>query len=80
MKLASEENIEWDEEQFASSRPLIFKQLKALMARDLYDSSAFFRIINEENDIFMEGLKIISDDNRYQGLLKGVGGNVGQNK
>ncbi len=79
-KLASEEKIEWDEEQFASSRPLIFAQLKALMARDLYDSSAFFRIINKENDIFMEGLEIISDDSRYQGLLEGTGSNIGQNR
>ncbi len=79
-KLATDEKIEWNDEQFATSRPLIFVQLKALIARDLYDSSAFFRIINEENDIFMEGLKIISDDNRYQGLLEGVGSNVGQNK
>lgn len=78
-KLASEEKIEWNEAQFTSSRPLIFEQLKALIARDLYDSSAFFRIINEESDIFKEGLKIISDDNRYEGLLKGEGSNVGQN-
>ena len=68
-KLAADDKIEWNEEQFASSRPLIFVQLKALIARDLYDSSAFFRIINEENDIFMEGLKIIRDDERYNDLL-----------
>jgi len=47
-----------------------------LIARDLYDSSAFYRIINEENDIFSEGLQIISDDLRYEGLLKGLGSNV----
>lgn len=73
-RLATDEKIEWNEEQFATSRPLIFVQLKALIARDLYDSSAFFRIINEENDIFMEGLKVISDNERYNSLLKGVAG------
>lgn len=46
-------------------------QLKALIARDLYDSSAFFRIINEEDDIYLEGLKIILDDEKYNSLLKG---------
>ncbi|MFA7494091.1 MAG: S41 family peptidase [Proteiniphilum sp.] len=80
MRVAADEKIEWNDDQFATSRPLIFAQIKALMARDLYDSSAFFRIINEENDIFMEGLKIISDDKRYQELLQGIGSNVGQNK
>lgn len=75
--MGTEEKIEWDEEEFERSRPLLFLQLKALIARDLYDSSAFYRIINDENDIFQEGLRIITDDDRYEGLLKGVGSNVG---
>lgn len=75
--LAAEEKIEWDDEEFGLSRPLIALQLKALIARDLYDSSAFYRIINEENDIFQEGLRIITDDSRYEGLLMGIGSNVG---
>src|SRR5690554_3691679 len=75
--LATEEKIVWNEEEFNRSRSLIFLQLKALMARDLYDSSAFYRIINQENDIFQEGLSIISSESRYQGLLEGVGSNVG---
>jgi len=50
------------------------------MARDLYDTSAFFRIINEENEIFREGLKIISDRKRYSDLLRGIGSNIAQQK
>ncbi len=78
--LAAEEKIEWNEQEFERSRPLIALQLKALIARDLYESSAFYRIINEENDIFQEGLRIITDDSRYEGLLKGIGSNVGSTK
>ncbi|HHU25560.1 MAG TPA: S41 family peptidase [Bacteroidales bacterium] len=78
--LAAEEKIEWNEQEFERSRPLIALQLKALIARDLYESSAFYRIINEENDIFQEGLRIITDDSRYEGLLMGVGSNVGNAK
>lgn len=68
-QLAADDKIEWNEEQFNTSRPLIFVQLKALIARDLFDSSAFYHIINQESDIFMEGLKIIRDDARYNNLL-----------
>lgn len=67
--LAADEKIEWNEEQFASSRTLMFVQLKALIARDLYDSSAFFHIYNDENNVFKDGLKIIVDDKRYNSLL-----------
>ena len=75
---AETEGVKWDEEEYAQSRALILLQLKALIARDLFDSSAYFRVINEENDIFMEGLRIISDEERYEGLLKGVGSNYAQ--
>ncbi len=74
--LAKTEDIEWNDEQFSKSKPLIFSQLKALIAQDLFDSAAFYRIINEENDIFREGLKIISDPARYNDLLRGVGSNI----
>jgi len=77
--VAAAEQVEWNEEEYSRSQPLILAQLKALMASDLYGSSAFYRIINEENEIFMEGLRIISDDLRYEGLLKGLGSNVAQN-
>ncbi len=39
--IAKEENVEWNDDEFTTSRPLIFVQFKALMARDLFDSSAF---------------------------------------
>lgn len=74
------DGVEWDEAQYVQSRTLILLQLKALMARDLYDSSAFFRIINQENEIFREGLRIISDEQRYEGLLKGIGSNFAQHQ
>ena len=79
-QIAAEESVEWDEEQFATSRELILLQLKALMARDLYDASAFFRIINQENEIFREGVKILTDPHRYNDLLRGIGSNFAQHK
>jgi carboxyl-terminal processing protease len=79
-QIAADESVEWDEEQFATSRELILLQLKALMARDLYDASAFFRIINQENEIFREGVKILTDPHRYNDLLRGIGSNFAQHK
>ncbi len=76
--IAEEVEIKWDDEEFEQSRHLISVQLTALIARDLYDSSAFYHIINDENDIYREGLKIITDSERYDSLLEGVGSNVGQ--
>lgn len=70
LQKAKEEKVEIKEEEFNESKKLIALQLKAYIAQDLYDRSAFSRIINDENAIFQEGLRIISDDALYNKLLK----------
>lgn len=70
-EMAKEEKIEWKDEEFEKSKHFMSVQLKALMARDLYDSSAFYVIMNDENEIFREGLRIISNPKIYTELLSG---------
>lgn len=70
-KMAKEEKMEWDDKQFQKSEQFLKIQLKALIARDLFDSSAYFVVINDENDLFREGLRIISNPGVYNELLNG---------
>lgn len=72
LDMAGEEKIEFNEEQFDKSKELISLQLKALIARDLFDMSEYFQIINDENDSYQEALKIINDNERYHKILKGL--------
>lgn len=65
-----DENIEFNEEEYERSKNIINKQIKALMARDLYDMSAYFKIMNDENEIFMKALEIINDNKQYNLLLQ----------
>lgn len=74
-EMASEEKIEWNEESYMGSAEIIEAQLKALIGRDLYDPSAYYIIINDINDIFKEGLNIISNPDVYDSLLHGQGAN-----
>ncbi len=71
-EMAKADKVEWKEDEFEKAKPLIFTQIKALIARDLYDSSAYFVIINDENDIFREGLRIINTPSTYNRLLNGI--------
>jgi carboxyl-terminal processing protease len=73
LNMASEEKIESNDEQFNKSKELISLQLKALIARDLFDISEYFQIINDKNDSYLEALKIINDDERYHKILAGEG-------
>lgn len=70
-KMAETEKITFDENQFEKSKELIALQIKALMARDLYDASSFYKVINKENDIFAKGLELMEDPKIYEQLLKG---------
>lgn len=48
-----------DEEDRRQSLPMIKMQLKALIARDLWDMTEYFQISNEENDIVRKAIDIL---------------------
>ena len=64
------EKVKYNEEQYQKSRALIALQVKALIARDLFDTTAYFRIINPENASFSKAMAIIHDDAEYNRLLQ----------
>lgn len=68
-EMAQEEGIEWNDDLFSKSEKIMTVQLKALMARDLYSPAAYYIIINDENDIFKEGMRIIESPELYNDLL-----------
>ena len=70
--LADEDKIEFNEEQFNKSKEYISLQIKALIARDLFDMSEYFQIINDKNDSYQKALKIINNDEQYHKILKGT--------
>lgn len=48
-----------DDEELARTLPMLRLQLKALVARDLWDMSEYFAIINERSDIVRKGLEVV---------------------
>lgn len=58
--LAEKEGVKPKPEGLKRSRPTIENVVKAIVARDVYgDDDLFFRILNENNDIYLEALKLI---------------------
>ena len=68
-RLAADEKITFDAAQYTRSKPLIALQLKALIARDLYDMTQYFQVINDDNPSYREALRIINDKEAYDRLL-----------
>ncbi|MGV8094807.1 MAG: S41 family peptidase [Mangrovibacterium sp.] len=67
---ADREKIEKDKASIDFARPLILKQVKALLARDLYGMDYYYRIINQDEAGIREALKVLKKEpGEYQQLL-----------
>lgn len=66
---ATEEKIEYKEDEYLRSKELIKTQLKFLMARDLYNTTTYVKILNEDNEVYKAEVNIIGDDKLYNSLL-----------
>ena len=51
-----------DDAELQKTLPYLKAQLKALVARDLFDMSEYFQIINEESDIVKAAIRCLSSD------------------
>ena len=64
---AESKNLPRDEAALEVSLPLMRIQIKALIARTLFDSSAYVQIINEWNDpTYQKALEVITNWSKYQ--------------
>jgi carboxyl-terminal processing protease len=59
-----------DRKQFEKSKSLIQLQIKALIARDMWNTNEYFQVFNSENDALKKGLEIIENTGLYNKLLE----------
>ncbi|MDE6206216.1 MAG: S41 family peptidase [Muribaculaceae bacterium] len=66
---ATDAGIEYNEEQYQRSLPLMTAIIKGLIARDLYENASYFRHIAPLNKDYLEALRVIHDPSRYNRIL-----------
>jgi len=69
IKKGEDAGVKYVEEQFRKSEGEILQVLKALLANNIWQTNEYFRIINENDKVIAEALKVISDKNRYNKIL-----------
>lgn len=69
-ELSDREKIAFDEAQYQHSLPLIKTQLKALVARDLWDMNEYYRVMNTTNHSVLQALRVL-DEGVYERILQG---------
>ena len=59
-----------DDDEYKNSLPMIRRQMKALLARDLWDMSEFYQIYNEDDETVMKAIELIKERNTDALLMK----------
>lgn len=63
------EGVKFDEEQFNKSREEILLVLKGIIATNMWQTNEYFRVINQNDKVIAEALKIIEDRKTYNTML-----------
>ncbi len=64
-----EAGVEYNEEEYTSSKALLNNQLKALIARDIWDMDEYYLIINRQNASVNKALQLLGEKD-FEGLMK----------
>lgn len=71
VQLGVADSVKLDSAQLERSRPMIEIIVKGIIARDLFDTSAYFRVVNPQlSPVYREALGLINDERRYNRLLR----------
>ncbi len=58
---AAKDSIEYDEKEFAVSHDFLFLQMKALVARDLFDMSEYYQVLNTRDKSFLKAVEVLEN-------------------
>ncbi|OFX42163.1 MAG: peptidase S41 [Bacteroidetes bacterium GWA2_30_7] len=66
---AEKEKLPMNKEEYNKSKEDIRTQLKALLARDLWDSSEFYEIMNIKNEAYLKAVELMKNTSDYNKML-----------
>ena len=66
---AEKEKIKYDDGQFNRTKRLIKLQLKALVARDLWNINEYYQVMDSENESLQKALEILNTPGAYDKIL-----------
>jgi carboxyl-terminal processing protease len=69
IKMGEDADVRYDDKQFTVSKNEIMKILKALVANNIWQTTEYFRIINEGDIVIEKAMKVLADKNTYNKIL-----------
>ncbi len=72
VKFASDEELEYNEEQWETSRMMVALLFKSYLARDLWGMDYFYEVFNPTNEVFNKAVEILENPAMHQAKLAKV--------
>ena len=69
-KVGEENKVEWNEEEFVRSEKFIRLQVKALIARNVYEMQQYYEVMLAEDNGVQKAIEILSNEKEYKRILK----------
>ena len=69
IKAGEKEGIKRDDESLKVSGVIISRQIRALVARELYDSSSYYQVMIEDDKEVGKALEVLSDQKGFNHYL-----------
>lgn len=66
---ATKEGVEYNEANFKESESLLKSYIKAIIGRDLFEQGTYYMVMNPENNVYQEALRVITNEKEYNRLL-----------
>lgn len=63
---AKDAKVEYTDSAFQEALPMMMRQMKALVARDLWDMSEYYELMNPVSEIYKKGIEAIKDDELFK--------------
>jgi carboxyl-terminal processing protease len=62
--------VEWNDEQYQRSEKYIKLQIKALIARNVWEMQQYYEVTLTEDPVISKALEIIGNEKAYRSALK----------
>ncbi len=70
-KAAEEAKVEWNEEQFKHSEKFILLQMKALIARNVWETQQYYQVMSTVDPGIQKAMEVLGNEREYKRILKG---------
>ena len=69
-KVAEEAKVEWNDEQYAHSEKFLLLQVKALIARNVWETQQYYQVMASVDPGIQKALEVLGNHKEYKNILK----------